>query len=63
MGISVQNTPVKGAWVAQQEDEGVTLFWNDGTAALNVKIGYLGVVFTRMGEEPSLPYQVRKGKC
>mmetsp|Transcript_19920 Transcript_19920/g.41613 ORF Transcript_19920/g.41613 Transcript_19920/m.41613 type:complete len:197 (-) Transcript_19920:9-599(-) len=60
VALGMQNTPVKGAWVAQQEDEGVTLFWNDGTAALNVKIGYVGVAFTRMGEEPSLSYQLNE---
>ncbi|GMI33040.1 hypothetical protein TrCOL_g2321 [Triparma columacea] len=60
VALGLQNTPVQGAWVAQQEDDGVTIFWNDGTAALNVKISYLGILFTRMGEEPSLPYQLNE---
>jgi hypothetical protein len=38
VALGLQNTPVQGAWVAQQEDDGVTIFWNDGTAALNVKV-------------------------
>ena len=60
VALGLQNTPVQGAWIAQQEDDGVTVFWNDGSAALSVKISYLGVLFTRMGEEPSLPYQLNE---
>jgi len=58
--LGLQNTPVQKAWQAQQEDDGVTMYWNDGTAALQVTIGYLGLRFLRMGEEPSLPYQLNE---
>jgi len=59
--IGQQGTPVKGAWKANQQNDGVLdMYYLDNTAMFSVVMTETSISIDRFGLEPSLQYQLQE---
>ena len=60
--VSQQNTPVKGAWVLNSNDENgsLDLYYKDGSGMFSVGLNENSIKVQRFGSRPSLEYMLQE---
>ena len=56
----LQHEPEKNTWSPAQLDDGLSMSYSDGSAALSVKLTEASISFSRDGSSPSMAYQLQE---